>query len=112
MAPNGLVMYRSALHGGITPEVLDIFNNSTLMERLKGIKFAVSVPLPFFDLFGVQLTMWCQKREWQMESRLQSATQHTTVSRQSGKDTSTCQPSCVVMARTSRCVTAVVPGGC
>ena len=51
MAPNGLVMYRSALHGGITSEVLWIFNESALMERLVGIKFAVRARFPFFHLF-------------------------------------------------------------
>jgi hypothetical protein len=35
-APNGLFMYRSKLHGGMTQEVLRIFNTSTLMASLKG----------------------------------------------------------------------------
>ena len=36
IAPNGLFMYRSKLHGGMTQEVLRIFNTSTLMASLKG----------------------------------------------------------------------------
>jgi hypothetical protein len=35
IAGNGLFLYRSKLFGGISAEVLTIFNNSLLMERLK-----------------------------------------------------------------------------
>lgn len=36
VAPNGLFLYRSRLFGGVSAEVLTIFNKSQLMQRLKG----------------------------------------------------------------------------
>src|SRR3990167_10429410 len=94
MAPNGLIMYRSALFGGITSEVLRIFNESTLMSSLKGIKFADGTPLPFFDVFVMQLTAWFQERGWPQGPRLESATQRTTAFLRSGEASSTCPRSC------------------
>jgi hypothetical protein len=38
MAPDGLWMYRSKLFGGMSAEVLTIFNKSDLMARLKGMQ--------------------------------------------------------------------------
>ena len=36
VTPNGLFVYRSKLFGGMSAEVLTIFNKSNLMVKLKG----------------------------------------------------------------------------
>lgn len=49
IAGNGLFLYRSKLFGGISAEVLTIFNNSVLMERLKGKQIRTSLGKLNFD---------------------------------------------------------------
>ena len=50
IAPNGLFMYRSKLHGGMTQEVLRIFNTSTLMASLKGTEIPALGATFYFSL--------------------------------------------------------------
>jgi hypothetical protein len=42
---SGLFVYRSKLFGGLSAEVLTIFNNSKILDLLKGREIPASIPI-------------------------------------------------------------------
>ncbi len=50
ITPNGLIVFRSRIFGGLSAEVLTIFNGSDLAQKLKGTTFCKPIPnLNFAD---------------------------------------------------------------
>jgi hypothetical protein len=48
ITPNGLIVFRSRIFGGMSAEVLTIFNQSSLPQKLKGTTFCKANPNSIF----------------------------------------------------------------
>lgn len=51
VSPNGLVVFRSRIFGGISAEVTTIFNESNLGQKLKRKQFSLTMATLFFSHF-------------------------------------------------------------
>jgi len=69
VTPNGLFVYRSKLFGGMTAEVLTIFNKSNLLVKLKGSEIPRPQANLIFFISRMQSMASFRRKDCPRESR-------------------------------------------
>ena len=69
VTPNGLFVYRSKLFGGVSAEVLTIFNKSNLLIKLKGTEIPCPLAYLIFLISHMQSMVSFRSTDCLRESR-------------------------------------------